>query len=226
MRDDMRRQETFFPAVCRPKKGGSIMDPVAIGVAVGTALISKLTKGLMESAADPEKVARSVNWLFSAASHFFKIRKKEIPRDEPIPAPPENTALEKPPAEITDADIEKKTAAVEKIAKSLPNEAPMKTGGKVRLASLDDFTAGQLAAEIDSLMTQTSTYLGNLRFEEEKAAQFGGLAFAPPIVMNMIRIQREEIAKRVLRLNDNIEKLYGVSAPNLDTLVTVAKSRS
>jgi hypothetical protein len=200
------------------------MDPVSIGVAVGTTLVSKLTKKIMESAADPEAVAKGVNWLFSAVSHFLKVRTKEKAKDTAIPAPPKTVSQEKQPREVTDADVEKKTAAVEAIAKSLPVEPPAQPGAEVRLAALDDFTLEQLGAEIDSLMTQISTYLGNLRFEEEKAAQFGGLTFSPPIVMNTIRIQREEIAKRVIRLNQNIEKAYGVGVPGLEVLLAAAKS--
>ena len=73
-------------------------------------------------------------------------------------------------------------------------------------------------------MNQLETYLGNLRFEEEKAAQFGGIKFSPTIVMNTIRIQQEEIAKRVLRLNKCMERAYSASAPNLETLVEVTKN--
>jgi hypothetical protein len=200
------------------------MDPISIGVAVGTTLVSKLTKKLMESAADPETVVKGVNWLFSAVNHFFQVRKKEKAKDTAIPAPPETIFPENRPGGISEVDIEKKTAAVESIAKSLSIEAPGQPGSEVRLAAVDEFTLKQVGAEIDSLMTQISTYLGNLRFEEEKAAQFGGLTFAPPIVMNTIRIQREEIAKRVLCLNDNIEKVYGVATPNLEVLLAVTKS--
>ncbi len=74
------------------------------------------------------------------------------------------------------------------------------------------------------MLKQIETYLGNLRFEEEKAAQFGGVTFAPPIVMNTIRIQQQEIAKRVVRLNQCMQKAYGVAAPDLEALVAATQN--
>ena len=75
------------------------MDPVAIGVAVGMTVVSRLTKSLMEKAVDPTRVAKSVNWLFGAVSHFLKLRRKEEPKDTPIPAPPEATLQKAAPRE-------------------------------------------------------------------------------------------------------------------------------
>lgn len=198
------------------------MDPITIGVTVGTAVVSQLTKKLMEKAADPEKVANAVNWVFSAVSNFFKIRKKEKANDAPAPKPPELSPPAAPPAEIKDVEVEAKTMAVQEIAQKLEHETP--AAGGVHLAALDDFNMEQLATEAESLLKQIETYLGNLRFEEEKAAQFGGVTFAPPIVMNTIRIQQQEIAKRVVRLNQCMQKAYGVAAPDLEALVAATQN--
>ncbi len=199
------------------------MDPVAIGVAVGMTVVSRLTKSLMEKAVDPTRVAKSVNWLFGAVSHFLKLRRKEESKDTPIPAPPEVTPEEEPPQDVSDEAVEEQTAAVEKISKSLGEKMAPEPGGEVRLVEIDDFTMEQIEAEIDSLLKQLSTYLGNLRFEEEKAAQYGGPAFVPVILMNTIRLQRVEISSRLVRLNESIERAYGVAAPNLDVLASAAK---
>jgi hypothetical protein len=194
------------------------MDPISVGIAIGTGVVSQMTKRLMEKAGDPEKIARSVNWVFSAASHLFKIRKKEVPADTPISPPPPPAEKSAPPEKITDAVVEQKRAATEEIAQSLKAEPPAPVTKGVRLKSLDQFTSDQIAQEISSLLNQLDTYLRNLRFEEEKAAQFGGITFAPPIVMNTVRIQRQEIARRLLRLNAAVGKAYGVTAPDLEIL--------
>jgi hypothetical protein len=200
------------------------MDPIAIGVAVGTALLSQLAKKLIENAVDPEVVAKSINWVFSAVDNFLKVRKKEILKDAPIPAPPSPSSLATPPAMISDSEIENKATTAENIVKSAKQSPQTSIENGIKLESLDEFAIEQLASEIASLMNQLETYLGNLHFEEEKAAQFGGLQFAPPIVMNTIRIQHEEIAKRVLRLNKCMQRAYSVSAPNLETLVELTKT--
>ena len=144
-------------------------------------------------------------------------------KDTPIPAPPEVTLEEEPPQDVSDEAVEEQTAAVEKISKSLGEKMAPEPGGEVRLVEIDDFTMEQIEAEIHSLLKQLSTYLGNLRFEEEKAAQYGGPAFVPVILMNTIRLQRVEISSRLVRLNESIERAYGVAAPNLDVLASAAK---
>jgi hypothetical protein len=200
------------------------MDPITIGVTIGTAVVSQLTKKIMEKAADPEKVAEAVNWVFSAVSNFFKVRKKEKAKDAPAPQPPEPSPQAASPAEIDDTEVEAKTTAVQEIAKKLKHETEVPVADGVHLVALDDFAMEQLATEAESLLKQIETYLGNLRFEEEKAAQFGGVIFAPPIVMNTIRIQQQEIAKRVFRLNQCMKKAYGVAAPDLEALVAATKN--
>lgn len=200
------------------------MEPITIGVAVGTAVLTQLTKKLMEKAADPEKVGKAVNWVFSSVDHFLKIRKQKKAKETPIPAPPPASPPAAPPAKVEAAEVEKKTAAVERNAKSLLKEnSPPATGG-VYLAALDDFTLDQLTEEITSLLNQLQTYLGNLRFEEEKAAQYGGPVLVPTIVMNTIRLQQQEIAKRVLRLNTCMEKAYGVAANDLEVLLDATQA--
>lgn len=201
------------------------MDPISIGITVGTAVVSNLTKSIMKKAADPEKVAQGVNWVFSAVSNFFKIRKKEKPNGSLAPLPPETSAVPaEPVVEIDELQVEAKSTAVNDIAKNLEEEEAIPIDKGIPLLDLKDFEMEQLASEAESLLKQINTYLNNLRFEEEKAAQFGGVVFAPPIVMNTIRIQQQEIAKRVLRLNQCMQKAYGVSAPDLEVLFTATQN--
>ncbi len=46
--------------------------------------------------------------------------------------------------------------------------------------------------------------------------------------MNTIRIQQQEIAERVRRLNKVMQKVYGAAAPalDIDTLVAVTRSKT
>jgi hypothetical protein len=174
------------------------MDPITLGASVATILLSNIGQKLVAKAADPEKVASGVTWLFQAVSHFFKIRKKQSPAD---------TALAPPPAPSV--------VPATNGAGSTPASADR---GAVRLKALDEFAAAQLEQEISSLLKQIDTYLGNLRFEEEKAAFHGGASQAPIYVRNMIRLQQREVGQRLLRLNLAINKAYGVGAPELDLL--------
>jgi hypothetical protein len=202
------------------------MDPIAIGISVGITVVAQVTKRLMEKASDPENIAKSVNWVFSAVGHFLKVRKGEKSKDTPVPLSPAPVPPAEPPAKVNDLDVEDRITAVQEIAKSLEQETQTLAGEGVYLVAMDNFAMEQLANEVASLINQLETYLGNLRFEEEKAAQYGGLMFAPPIVMNTIRIQQEEIAKRVRRLNKTMQQAYGVAASSsdIDTLVAVTRS--
>ncbi|MBL9203530.1 MAG: hypothetical protein JNN01_00490 [Opitutaceae bacterium] len=180
------------------------MDPITLGASVATILLSNIGQKLVEKAADPEKVASGVSWLFQAVSHFFKIRKKQTPAD---------TALAPPPSpKASPTSTEGGTAP-------LPGSSPASADrGAVHLKALDEFAAGQLELEITSLLKQIDTYLGNLRFEEEKAAFHGGASQAPVYVRNMIQLQQREVGRRLVRLNAAINKAYGVSAPELDLM--------
>lgn len=202
------------------------MDPVTIGTAVGTMLVARVAGEVLRRAADPKKVAVGVNWLFTAVTHFLKVRRKEVSAESPIPRPPENVTAEAPFAGVTDEVVEQEAAAVERISKSPGEPAQDASPGDLRLAELGDFEVSQIEAEIESLLKQLATYLRNLRFEEEKAAQYGGPAMVPTIVMNTIRLQRVEIAQRLVRLNESVLRAYGHAAPGLDMLVAAAKGES
>ena len=199
------------------------MDPLSIGYGVAMAVISQASRKLMEKAADPEKIANGVNWLFQATTHFFKIRRKQAPAETPIASPPAPDPTPAPPPNVSDAMVEEKRAAVDDIAAAIKQPAPPPVAGGVRAKALDDFAAEQIEREITSLLTQIETYLNNLRFEEEKASQHGGVTFAPVIVMNTIRLQKREIAARLVRLNAAVGKVYGVSAPDFDLLTAALK---
>lgn len=200
------------------------MDPVTIGVSIGTVLIAEFSKKLLEKATDPESVSKSINWIFSAVDHFLKVRKGQLPKDALHPPPPDSgPSVDREADEGAHQEEANETSVVEtSSSKSQESRTPLAKG--ITLSDLDDFAMSQLASEIESVMEQLEIYMKNLRFEEEKAAQYGGRQFAPPIVMNTIRIQQEEIAKRVVRLNNKISMAYGASAPNLEVLAALSAS--
>jgi hypothetical protein len=200
------------------------MDPITLGVAVGAALIPQLAGKLIEKATDPETVARSINWVFLAVNSFLKVRKKEKPADTLIPAPPSASSAAKSSAGANSGEIDTRARAAEEIIKSARQESSIPANTGIKLAVLDEFAVEQLADEIKSLMNQIETYLRNLHFEEEKAAEFGGVKQAPIIVMNTIRLQQEEIASRVLRLNQCMQSAYHVSAPSLEIMAEATKA--
>lgn len=197
------------------------MDPVSIGTTVIVAVVANLAGKLLKKASDPEQVARSVDWVFEAAGHFLKIQ-KEKKTDEVGIAPPPAAAPVSAPQPVTEAVIEEKRVVVEQIAQAAPASNATSAERPVRMVNLDDVAMRQLNREVESLLDQLTIYLENLRFEEEKAALHGGLAFAPPLVMNSIRIQHKEIARCVVRLNEAMRKVYGAAAVGLDKLVEVA----
>lgn len=190
-----------------------------MGATIGTAVVAQMTGKLMEKAADPEIVAKGVNWVFSAVDNFLKIRKGERPQDTPIAPPPEATPPAEPPAEVDELEVEDKAAAVQEIAKSLEQETAPPAEGGVRVLEMDDFTLRRLSETIESLISQLERYLDNLLRVEETAAEYGGLVLAPLNVRNDARRQQEEIAKIVRRLNKTMEQVYGVAAPDVDMLV-------
>jgi hypothetical protein len=61
------------------------MDPITIGTAIGTTVVAPLAKELIQKAAQPETVAKGINWVFSAADHFLKLRRGQTSPDEPAP---------------------------------------------------------------------------------------------------------------------------------------------
>ncbi len=194
------------------------MDPISIGTTVIVAVVANLAGKLLKKASDPEQVARSVDWVFEATSHFLKLQ-KEKKADETGIAPPPSAAPVSIPQPVTEAVIEEKRMAVEQVA----HEATISTHThSVRMVKLDEVALRQLNGEVESLIDQLAIYLGNLRFEEEKAALHGGVVFAPPLVMNSIRIQNKEIARCVVRLNEAMRKVYGAAATGLDTFAEVA----
>lgn len=199
------------------------MDPITIGATIGTVVVAQLTKKLMEKAAEPETVAKGVNWVFAAVDNFLKIRRGEKSKDSPISAPPTPTPPASPPAPVDDLAAEDKAQAVKELSQSLPQQSQTPVTEGVRLVTIDDFALEQLAKQIESDLSLLEIYLNNLRFEEEKAALHGGVAFAPVVVKNTIRLQQEEIAKSIRRMNKAMEQAYGVSAPDLDVLVRVTK---
>lgn len=199
------------------------MDPIAMGISVITGVVASLTGKLIEKAVDPENIAKGVSWVFSAVDNFVQIRKGKKSKGNPIPSPPAPVPQVEPPVQADDLEAESKAEAVKEIAQSLGQETRPSIHDTVCLTKMDDFAVEQLANQVRSLMSQTEIYLGNLRHEEVKVAQYGGPAFAPISVMNTIRIQQEEIAKRVQRLNKTMQQAYGVSAPDLDALTRAAQ---
>ena len=189
------------------------MDPISIGVLVGTALISQSAKKFKEIAADPEIVAKSINWVFAAVDNFLKIRRKEKSQDVLISPPPTPTT-----ATPSEAEIEQKVLVADEIVKSANQSSLSTHENGIKLATLNEFAFEQLVSDIDSLMTQIKTYLDNLNFEENKVALKGGIEYADIRDINTIKIQKKHIADCTLRLNRCMQRAYGVSAPSLETL--------
>ena len=204
------------------------MDPITIGVTIGTLVISQLVKKLIEKAADPELVAKSVNWVFGAADNLIKIRRQNKPKETPIPAPPAPAVAAAvaatPVGPVSSAAVIEKTEAVKQISAELKQSVAVPAGAGLQLAPLDDFALEQVVLDIESCLKQLNTYLNNLRFEQEKVALRGGIEVAEIYDMNLIRLQQQKIAELILRMNFDVKKAYGVSASHLDSLLTVTEA--
>jgi hypothetical protein len=164
------------------------MEPISIGLALGSAVVMPLAKHLLDKAANPENVAKGVAWVWSAAEHFLKVRRGQASPDEPAAAPPAA-----PPEETSTA-------------------AP-----RIR-TDIDDFALKLLSSQVDSLMKRVETHMGNLQHVLQQAAQYGGEEFAPIVVVNQIKLQRQSIVECLDELASLMNQVYGVQVEGVDKL--------
>jgi len=200
------------------------MDPASIGIEISKSVLVQHTRSLLEKTIDPEKVAESVHWLFAAADHFIKVRKKESPREALIAPPPPAVPQDKPSGEINPALVKEKAAAVEAIA-STSYAVQTEQAGGIQLENLSDYEMDYLNEEIDAVLEQMEAQLRILHLEEQKASEFGGLESAPGEVKNAIRLLQNKLATLLLRLNRTMKKAYGVATPNLYLLMNVIEAK-
>jgi hypothetical protein len=160
------------------------MEPISIGLALGSAVVMPLAKHLLDKAASPENVAKGVAWVWSAAEHFLKVRRGQASPDEPAAAPPEETSTAAP---------------------------------RIR-TDVDDFTLKLLSSQVDNLMKRVETHMGNLQHVLQQAAQYGGEEFAPIVVVNQIKLQRQSIVECLDELASLMNQVYGVQVEGVNKL--------
>jgi hypothetical protein len=172
------------------------MDPITIGTAIGTTVVAPLAKELIQKAAQPETVAKGINWVFSAADHFLKLRRGQTSPDEPAPALPDA-------GEVVEGEI--------------VEEAKVPSSPRVK-PDIDEFTLNLLASQVESLMKQIEIYVGNLQHLSQQAGQYGGEELAPLHVVNQIKLQRKSIVERLNELADLMNQIYDVQVEGVGKL--------
>jgi len=170
------------------------MDPVAIGVILSS-VITPLAKQLL---AHPETVAKGVNWVWSAAEHFLKMRRGQVDADDPAPLPPG------------------------------PEPAPDAAGKGVQTPSpprvkrdLDKFKLDLLEEQVDHEMKLIKKYVGNLQTLSQQAAHYGGEEFAPLVTVNQINYQRRSIVEHLNALAGLMSDVYEVQVEGVDELAAI-----
>lgn len=190
------------------------MDPITIGTAIGVAVATQLGKKIVEKGSDPDIVAKGINWVFTSIERFIQSRQKG---KTPIDPPPDQAAQPPQASSTTQPGIS--------VGGSAPQDAQVIPAASFRVEQiqLGRFEEEMTFEEIKATLNQLEIYLRNLRFEESKAAQYGGLEFAPIIVMNSIRVIHKNIIERVMKLNVLLKKAYGVSTNTLEVLSTLTE---
>jgi hypothetical protein len=167
------------------------MDPIVIGTALGSVVVTPLAKQLLDRATSPEAVAKAINWVLSAADRFLKVKRGQTKPDDPIP-----------PLPIPETE----------------NEAAQVLPSLQIKREVDAFTLELLASQVDSLMKQIEIYLANLQHVSQQAAQYGGEEFAPIPLVNQIKLQRKSIIERLNELAGLMNQIYGVQVKEVDKL--------
>lgn len=201
------------------------MDATSMGSEICTSVVGPLSRKLLEKTIDPEKVAESITWLFTATDHFIKVRKKEAQKDMFIAPPPPAVPQDKPAGEVSPAQVAEKAAAVAAIAQAPSAAQPGAVDG-IQLENLSDFEMEFLNAEIDTVLAQIESQLGKLHLDEQRAAQAGGPEAAPAEIKNAIRVQQNSLVTLLLRLNRTMKKAYGVATPNLYLLMSATEAKA
>lgn len=171
------------------------MDPVAIGVVLSS-VITPLAKQLL---AHPETVAKGVDWVWSAAEHFLKMRRGQVDADDPAPLPPES----EPAPDAAGKDVQ------------TPSPPRVKR-------DLDQLKLDLLEKQVDSEMKLVTQYVGNLQTLSQQAAQYGGEEFAPLVMVNQIKNQRRSIVEHLNELAGLMSDVYEVQVEGVDELAAIA----
>jgi hypothetical protein len=154
----------------------------------GGTVIARVVTPLALNVEAQDIVNKELQWLFTAADHFLRIRQAGLDRASPVPV------------DIPDGS-EKSPQA---------NNAV--------LASVDDFSLQMIEGQIESIIKQINIYLKNLTFELDKEAQLGGAAASNIALMNSIKSQRKAIVERTQELASLMRQVYGVMVYSPDEL--------
>lgn len=156
--------------------------------ATGGVVIARVVTPLPLEVNAQDLVNRELQWLFTAADHFLKIRQAGTDRNAPVPVD-------------IPADTERSQAANNTV-----------------LAGLDDFSVRMIESQVESIIKQINIYLKNLTFELDKEAQLGGAAVSNIALMNSIKAQRKAIVERTQELAKLMQQVYGVRVYSPDEL--------
>lgn len=156
--------------------------------ATGGLVIARVITPLALDVQAQDLVNEELQWLFTAADHFLKIRQDELDRNTPVPV-------------TIPADAERSAAA---------NNAV--------LPGVDDFSLQMIESQIESIIKQINIYLKNLTFELDKEAQLGGAAASNIALMNSIKAQRKAIIDRTQELARLMQQVYGINVRSPEEL--------
>jgi len=75
--------------------------------------------------------------------------------------------------------------------------------------------------DVEHLVKLLEIHIRNHHLAEEQLARFGGVAFAPPIVINNLREEEKEIVSNMNRLQKILTRVYGreVSIPEIGEIL-------
>ncbi len=156
--------------------------------ATGGVVIARVITPLALDVDAQDLVNEELQWLFTAADHFLKIRQADLDRNTPVPVD-------------IPADAERSAAA---------NNAV--------LPGVDDFSLQMIESQIESIIKQINIYLKNLTFELDKEAQLGGAAASNIALMNSIKAQRKAIIERSQELAKLMQQVYGITVRSPEEL--------
>ena len=180
------------PSARRPSRLGRgsrlKKKPQASAAIVGGTVMARVVTPLALDVEAQDTVNNELQWLFTAADHFLKIRQGETTRETPV-------RVDIPP----DAET--------------GNEAH-----NTVLVGIDDFSLQMIESQIESIIKQINIYLRNLTFELDKQALLGGAAASNIALMNSIKAQQTSIVERTQELARLMQQVYGVMVYSPDDL--------
>lgn len=156
--------------------------------ATGGLVIARVITPLPLDVAAQDLVNEELQWLFTAADHFLKIRQAELDRNTPVP--------------VAIPDDAERSA----------------TANNAVLPGVDDFSMQMIEGQIESIIKQINIYLKNLTFELDKEAQLGGEAASNIALKNSIKAQRKAIIERTQELARLMQQVYGITVRSPEEL--------